>query len=163
MYLGRERRGRLAGEMSWRVAALLALSGMVIVPAVSEGAQPRARAAVNVSVRPRAGSARTHFGVSFRAAATIGQGVRDVYRVTADDGAHRGCQSAVTVSAAPARPGGIVRVTLAPSGSRRWCAGTFRGKVWEVITPVCPPLRACPAIVPVPQQVGRFSFRVTLG
>jgi hypothetical protein len=149
--------------MRWRVAALLALSGMVIVPAVSEGAPSGGTGTVNVSVKPRTGSARTHFAVSFRAAASVGQGVRNVYRVTATDGTHRGCQSAVVVSATPARPGAIVSVTLAPAGSRRWCAGTFRGKVWEVITPVCPPLRACPAIVPVPQQVGRFSFRVTLG
>ena len=163
MYLGGERRGRLAGEMRWRVAALLALSGTVAVPAASAGAQPGATRTVKVSVKPRTGSVRTHFAVSFRAAASVGQGVRNVYRVTANDGTHRGCQSAVTVSATPAKPGAIVRMTLAPSGSKRWCAGSFHGKVWEVITPVCPPLRACPAIVPIPHQVGRFTFRVTRG
>ena len=163
MYLGGERRGRLAGEMRWRVAALLALSGTVVVPAVSEAAQPRATTTVKVSVKPRTGSVRTHFAVSFRATVSTGPTVRNSYRVTADDPRRNGCQSAVAVSAAPVRVGSTVRVTLAPSGSKRWCAGTFHGQVWDVITPVCPPLRACPAIVPVPQQVGRFTFRVTLG
>jgi hypothetical protein len=162
MYLGGGSGGRLGAEMRWRIAALLALSGMVLVPALSEGAQPRATGTVNVTVKPRTGSVRTHFAVSFRAAVSTGVAVHNVYRVTADDGTHSGCQSAVAVSAPPTRAGSTVRVTLAPSGSKRWCAGTFHGQVWDVITPLCPPLRACPAIEPLPHQVGKFTFRVTL-
>jgi hypothetical protein len=163
MYLGAESRGRLAGEMRWRIAALLALSGMVVVPTLSQGALLPGAGTVNPSVKPRTGSDRTHFAVSFRAPASSGLGVHHLYRVTADDGKHTGCQSAVAVSAGSARAGSMVRVSLAPSGTKRWCAGTFRGQVWDVITPVCPPLRACPAIEPAPHQVGKFSFRVTLG
>jgi hypothetical protein len=160
MYLGGEHRGRLGREMRWRLAALLALSGMVAVPALSEGAQPRT---VNVSVKPRTGSTRTHFAVSFRAAVSTGRSFHNLYRVTASDGTHTGCQSAVAVSAAPTRAGSTVRVTLAPSGSKRWCAGTFRGQVWVVITPSCLAREVCAALAPIPHQVGKFSFRVTAG
>jgi hypothetical protein len=163
MYLGVEGRGRLGGEMRWRVAALLALSGMVAVPAASVGAQPRATGAVSVSVKPRTGSGRTHFAVSFRAAVATGRSFHNAYRVTADDGTHAGCQSAVGIAAPPSKAGSTVRVVLAPSGSKRWCAGTFHGQVWDVITVSCLPGKACPAIEPLPHQVGKFSFRVTRG
>src|SRR6185312_6244842 len=109
MYLGVEGRGRLGREMSWRVAALLALSGMAVIPAVSDGAQPRETGMVNASVKPRTGSDRTHFAVSFRAAVTTGRSFHNVYRVTAGNGTHAGCQSAVAVPAAPAKAGSTVR------------------------------------------------------
>src|SRR5690348_1750822 len=163
MYLGVEGRGRLGAEMRRRVATLLALSGMVAVPAVSDGAQPGPTGAVNVSVKPHTGSNRTHFAVSFRAAVTTGRSFHTLYRITAGDATHAGCQSAVGMTAAPTRAGSTVRVVLAPSGSKHWCAGTFHGQVWEVITVACPPREACPAIEPLPHQVGKFSFRVTPG
>ncbi|HSC01922.1 MAG TPA: hypothetical protein VLC49_01350 [Solirubrobacteraceae bacterium] len=149
--------------MRWRVVALLALSGMVAVPAASVGAQPRSTGAVSVSVKPRTGSARTHFAVSFRAMVTTGRSFHNLYRITADDGTHTGCQSAVGMTAPPTRAGSTVRVVLAPSGSKRWCAGTFHGQVWDVIVQSCLPGKACPAIAPLPHQVGKFTFRVTHG
>src|SRR5437763_6091466 len=100
--------------MRWRIAALLALSGVAAVPAPSGGAQSRATGAVNVSVKPRTGSTRTHFAVSLRAAVSTGRSFHNVYRITADDGTHSGCRSAVAVSAAPTKAGSTVRVTLAP-------------------------------------------------
>jgi hypothetical protein len=142
---------------------LLALGGIVSIPAVSDGAQPHAAGAVSVSVKPHTGSARTHFTVSFRAAVTTGRSFHNLYRVTADGGTRAGCQSAVAVGAAPTKAGATVRVVLAPSGSKRWCAETFHGQVWDVITVACLPRRACPAIEPLPRQVGKFSFRVTSG
>jgi hypothetical protein len=163
MYLGFEARGRLGGEMRWRVAALLALSGMVVIPAVSDGAQPRNSWALSVPVKPRTGSARTHFAVSFRAALTTGRTFHNLYRITADAGTHAACQSAVGMTAAPTKAGSTVRVVLAPGGSKRWCAGTFHGQVWDVITVACPPREACPAIEPLPHQVGKFTFRVNPG
>jgi hypothetical protein len=163
MYLGYEARGRLGGEMRRRVAALLALSGMVAIPAASNGAQPHASGGVSVSVKPRTGSDRTHFAVSFRAAVSTGRSFHNLYRITAGNGTHTGCQSAVAVPAAPTKAGSTVRVVLAPSGSKRWCAGTFHGQVWDVITVACPPREACPAIEPLPRQVGKFTFRVTRG
>jgi hypothetical protein len=163
MYLGVEARGRLGREMRRRVAALLALSGMVAIPAVSNGAQPHVTGAVSVSVKPHTGSGRTHFAVSFQAAVTTGRSFHNIYRVTADGPLRTGCQSAVGVATAPTGRGSTVRVVLAPSGSKRWCAGTFHGQVWDVITVACPPRQACPAIEPLPHQVGKFSFRVTSG
>ena len=163
MYLDVDGRGRLGREMRWRVAALLALGGMVAIPAASHGAQPRASGAVSVSVKPRTGSARTHFTVSFRAAVSTGRSFHNLYRVTAGNGNHAGCQSAAGTAAAPSRAGSTVRVVLAPSGSKRWCTGTFHGQVWDVITVACPPREACPAIEPLPHQVGKFTFRVTSG
>jgi hypothetical protein len=149
--------------MRWPVAALVALSGLVAIPAVSDGAQPRATGAVSVSVKPRTGSARTHFAVSFRATVATGRRFHNLYRVTADDGTHGGCQSAVAVVAMPTKAGATVRVVLAPSGSEHWCTGTFHGQVWDVIIVSCPPRQACPAIEPLPHQVGKFTFRVTSG
>jgi hypothetical protein len=35
--------------------------------------------------------------------------------------------------------------------------------VWDVITEPCPFGKACPAIEPLPQLVGKFTFRVTRG
>jgi hypothetical protein len=163
MYRGVGSLGRLGGEMRWRVAALLALSGMIVIPAVSDGAQLRSAGTVSVSVKPRTGSNRTHFAVSFRAAVATGRSVHNLYRITADDGTHAGCQSAVGATASPTKAGSTVRVVLAPSGSKRWCAGTFHGQVWDVISVDCPPREACPAIEPLPHQVGKFTFRVTPG
>jgi hypothetical protein len=163
MYLGFETRGRLVGEMRWRVAALVALSAMVVVPAVSDGAQPGGSGSVSVSVKPRTGSNRTHFAVSFRAAVATGRDFHNLYRVTAGNGTHAGCLASAGTTAAPTRAGSTVRVVLAPSGSKRWCAGTFHGQVWDVITIACPPREACPAIEPLPHQVGKFTFRVTPG
>jgi hypothetical protein len=57
----------------------------------------------------------------------------------------------------------MVRVVLAPSRSRGWCAGTFRGQVWDVLTEPCPQGEVCPAIVAPPRMVGKFAFRVTRG
>lgn len=149
--------------MRCRVAALLALSVIVVVPAVSDGAQPRSTGSVSVSVKPRSGSARTHFAISFKAAVATGRTFHNLYRITANDGTSTGCQASAGTTAAPTRAGSTVRVVLVPGGSKRWCAGTFHGQVWDVITVVCPPREACPAIEPLPHQVGRFTFRVSAG
>ena len=143
--------------------ALIALAGIVTVPAASEAVQPGHAAALRVSVNPSAGSTSTHFAVSFRAALTTGRSAHNVYRVTASERGSGGCQSGVGAVAPPSKAGSTVRVVLAPVGSKRWCRGTFRGQVWDVITMACPVGKACPAIEPLPQMVGKFTFRVTRG
>ena len=142
---------------------MLALSGMVVIPAVSDGALAPGTGTVTVSVKPRTGSGRTHFAVSFRAAVTTGRTSHNQYRITAADGTHSGCQASVGSFAAPARAGSTVRVVLSPSGSEHWCAGTFHGQVWDVISEPCPIGEACQALVPVPRHVGKFTFRVSTG
>lgn len=163
MYLGAGSRGRLAAEMRWRVAALTLLFGMAAVPVAAGAAQSGQAATLSVSVKPAAGTARTHFVVSFRAAQTTGPRAHRSYRITADGPAHAGCQASGTVVAPGTPAGSIVRVVLSPSASAGWCAGTFRGRVSEVIAVPCPAGKACPAIIVPPLTVGRFTFRVTRG
>ncbi len=163
MYLGAESRGRLAAEMRWRVAALIALAGIVAVPASSGAAQVGHAAMLSVSVKPGTGSARTRFVVGFRAALSTGPSLHNVYRVSATGPSHGGCQSSGAVPVPPTKAGSVVRVALAPSRSAGWCAGTYRGEVWDIISEPCPVGRACPVILPRPQVVGKFTFRVARG
>ncbi len=145
------------------MAALIALSGTAAVPALSDAVQPLPTAPIKVSVKPRTGSARTRFTVSFRAALSTQRSFHSLYRVTGSNPIHGACQSSVGVAPAATRAGRTVHVVLAPSGSAGWCAGTYHGQVWDVITEPCPLGKACPAIVPRPQLVGKFTFRVTRG
>jgi hypothetical protein len=165
MYLGADAGGRLGGEMRWRAAALVALSALVIIPAASDATQPSHALGLRVAVRPGAGSPTTRFVISFTAAHTTGRlgTAHRAYRIDASGPAAAGCRSSISAAAAPARAGTTVRVALAPGPSQRWCAGTFRGRVWDVITEPCPRGEVCPAIVPLPQMVGKFTFRVTRG
>jgi hypothetical protein len=149
--------------MRWRVAALVALSGTVAVPAVSDALAPLPATPIKVSVKPRTGSARTRFAVSFRAELSTERSFHTLYRVTASGPAGDTCQSSAGVAASATRAGRTVHVVLAPSGSRRWCVGTYHGRLWDVITVPCPLGKVCPAIVPRPQMVGKFTFRVTRG
>jgi hypothetical protein len=157
--------GRLAIEMRWRVATLIAVCGIAGLPALSNAAQLSGAPMLHVSVNPPAGSAGTHFAVSFRAAETTGRigSTLRYYRVTASDQGRSGCRSSVTAQAPPAKIGSKVRVVLSPGLSDAWCAGTFRGTLWAGFTVVCGPVQACPDIVAAPRMVGKFTFRVTRG
>ena len=161
MYLGCGGRGRLAGVMRRRIAALIAVSGIAAVPAISDAAPAGHGATVKVGVKPAAGSQRTHFAVSFRAAQASEGMVRATYRITAALHGPGGCQASAVATVRPTKVGSIARVVLSPSHPAGWCAGTFRGQVWDVITIVCPVGRACPDIVPAPRVVGTFTFHVT--
>jgi hypothetical protein len=147
--------------MRWRVAALIALFGVAVIPGVSDAAQPHAATMVRVSVRPGSGSPSTHFVISFTAVQATGAvGGGNIYRITASTSGRGGCLSSTSAVAPATRTGATVRVTLAPTARRHWCAGTFRGQVWSVLHPPCPAGQACPEIVPLPRMVGTFSFRV---
>jgi hypothetical protein len=151
--------------MRRRVATLIAMSAIAAIAAVSDAAQPAHAAMLTVTVKPSAGSARTHFAVSFRAALSTGPARHVIYRITAAAGGHGGCQAGAAAQAPPTTAGSTVRVALSPSRPAGWCAGTFRGQVWEVFSEPCPIREACPAIQPqpAPQMVGKFSLRVTRG
>jgi len=157
--------GRLLREMRWRAAVLIALFGIAVIPGISGAAQPIGPPSLDVSVKPASGSSTTHFRVSFKAAQTtgaIGDG-HDTYRLTASD-VHRGkCVSSASAVAPPTTAGATVHVTLAPAVHKAWCAGVFRGQVWNVLTVPCPTGKACPAILPLPRLVGKFTFRVGHG
>jgi hypothetical protein len=145
------------------VPALLALAGLVAIPAVSGAAPARGDRTLVVAVSPRSGSGRTHFVIRFRPGETSGKpgSAQRSYRVTASDRRRAGCQASVSAALPSVSTGMPVSVTLSPRRSRRWCVGTFRGQVWAVPTEPCPEGEACPAIVPLPRMVGRFTFRVT--
>ena len=166
MYLGHGGRGRLAAEMRVRAATLIAIFGIALVPGISGAAQPISAPSLHVSVKPASGSRTTHFVIGFKSAQTtgpIGSG-HDLYRLTASVKSQGGgCQSSVSAVAPPSHAGATVHVTLAPAAHRGWCAGTFRGQVWNVLTEPCPVGRACPAIQPLPRVVGKFTFRVKRG
>lgn len=145
--------------------ASIVVLGMAAAPALSGAAQASGASTLHVSVKPRTGSSRTHFAVSFRAAETTGTvgTVRRAYRVTAGDQAGQGCLSSAAAQAAPAKAGANIRVVLSPGKSGSWCAGTFSGDVWETESIVCQPGQVCPDLVVAPRKVGTFTFRVTRG
>ncbi len=144
--------------MAW--LAVLAVAG---IAAVAAAAQADGTPTLRVSVTPRTGSIHTPFAISFRAAATTGptSAGRRAYSVTARNQSSGGCQWSVTVVAPPSKAGTNVRVVLAPARSRAWCAGTFHGTVWDVITLNCG--SACPASLPPSSWIGKFTFRVMPG
>jgi hypothetical protein len=148
--------------MRRRVAALIALAGLAVIPAAS-GAAAGSAAMLRVSVKPSTGSGRTHFAISFRAPHATGRAAHSTFRITASGPPRSGCQSSAAAVAPPVRSGATEHVVLAPAGSKSWCGGTFRGQVWDVITEPCLPGKACPAILPVPRMVAKFTFRVTRG
>ena len=166
MYLGPHGAGRLAGEMRWRVATLIALLGIAAIPGISGAAEPIVSPSLHVSVKPASGSSTTHFRISFMAPQVTGAvGGGNIYRITASD-PHSGggkCLSSTSAVTPPTLAGATVRVTLAPPAHKRWCAGTFRGQVWSVLFAPCPVGQACPAILPQPRMVGKFTFRVRRG
>ena len=51
---------------------------------------------------------------------------------------------------------GDARVVLVPSRSRAWCAATFHGTVWDVITLNCG--SACPASQPPSSWIGKVHL-----
>jgi hypothetical protein len=162
MYLGVGGAGRLAAEMRVRAAVLIALFGIAAIPGVSDAFQPYGQPSLKVSVKPRSGSRATHFVISFKSPETTGPG-RGLYRITASTRAQGKCQARTSVVAPSSHAGASDHVTLAPSRSRGWCAGTFRGQVWNALVEPCPVGKACSAIVPLPRIVGRFSFTVKRG
>lgn len=149
----------------WRVAASIVVLGIAGAPAISSAAEAGGASTLHVTVKPRTGLPTTHFAIGFRApeaSGTVGS-IHRTYRVTAGDQAKTGCQSSVTVNAAPSKAGANVRVALSPGKSDSWCAGTFSGAVWDVETVVCEPGQVCPDIEIAPQKIGTFTFRVTRG
>jgi hypothetical protein len=164
--IGSRGAGRLAGEMRWRVAALIAVLGVAAIPGSSGAAQPVGAPAVHVSVKSVSASPTTHFRISFTAVQAAGAlGGGNVYRITASGrsaGAGK-CVARTAVVAPATLTGAIVRATLAPAGHKRWRLGAFRGQVWSLLLPPCPAGHACPAILPPSRMVGRFVFRVLHG
>jgi hypothetical protein len=140
-------------------AVALALVLVATVVLVS-GAFARTRAYLS----PAAGNPATSFVVRFRAPNRTGNlgTVRSRYWVYANGPAGASCMSSASVGLRPARRHAHLRVTLNPQrlGGSSWCPGTYHGRIVEVISIVCQRLRPCPALLPAPETIARFSFRV---
>jgi hypothetical protein len=153
--------------MRRRLAAAIAVLGIAGIPAVSGAMPAHAATTMHVAVKPRTGSASSHFAVSFRAGVqTQGGSLIRSYRVTAAATKRNGCQSSASELAPSAAPGAMVHVTLSPGKRSAWCTGTYQGRVWLYQSVRCgPPVLdiACPQIEIRPEVVGTFSFRVTRG
>jgi hypothetical protein len=156
--------------------AVLACAG------IAAGAAAADTSGANPTVKPRVGKPGTNFVVSFRAPQSTGQigSSRVSYEVSAGKRSpSSGCTWWISSSVTQATAGSMVYVKLSPQGAgRRWCRGIFHGQIQEFIAPVCGcpgpvgaqimcPLRvaavpclARAAILPVPQTIGTFSFRV---
>ncbi len=149
---------------------VLACAGITATAAAAQ------TAVVHPTVKPRMGKSKTRFVVSFRPPqSAVLVGVTQVhYVVAAGLRSHRGrCVSSVSSAIYRATAGTMVHIKLSPKGAnRRWCTGRFHGKIQEFVSNVCgcpgpgPPGMICEipcpaaAILPVPQTIGTFSFRV---
>jgi hypothetical protein len=144
----RERVARLACTVAV-VFSLFALSAAAAV-----GTQ--------VHVTPAAGPPSGTFTVSFVTPARTGVNgsVRLRDEVTASStAAAAGCDASALQLAPYAKSGRLVHVVLHPAAGTHWCTGSFRGKVSELQTPVCPPNAMCPMYERL-RTLGTFTFSV---
>ena len=160
MYLGPRGAGRLAGEMRWRAAAVIALCGIAGSRRNDSCRPADRRTGLHVSVKPASGSSTTHFRLSFKAAQTtgvIGDG-RDLYR---DHGQRLGArQLPVEHLRGGATDAGGRHRSRDPRADR---AQTLVRRQRSAATgverpdPALPPGTACPATVAAARMVGKFD------
>jgi hypothetical protein len=117
-----------------------------------------------VKVKPKAGTPRTRFVVSFRAPDQTGVSgsVSRHYAVWASNSASEtGCASSASVNVPPTTAHEHVHVTLDPRKfGGRWCRGRFKGTVDEISSPSCAPNKVCPLFAIIVKRIGSFSFQV---
>ncbi len=128
--------------------------------AVGEGGSP-----ANVRVRPATGLPHTVFelgvGVPKRTGVFGSIQRHDVVTASAPAGAGDGCITSVDVPVPDARAGARVHLALNPRElGGRWCEGTYRGRIEELQSAVCPHAELCPDYVLVRGTVGRFALHV---
>lgn len=144
----------------FRVLLLLAATGAAVTADAAAGLSAR------VKVSPAVGGVRTVFVVRFRAPDRTGvagsQRRFDVLSATAaSSAAGGGCRSSISVSIPPESKGSLVTVRLdARKPAQAWCVGSYRGKIEELESPVCPHGEACPTYVRLVGTVGHFAFAV---
>ena len=135
----------------------LALAGLLLL-ACASGAG--ADSGVRVTVTPHAGASTSTFVVSYVAPATTGvvgaTRIRDEMRAQAGS-TSAGCQSLKTQFVPAVQRGQHVRVALRSVSG--WCAGTYTGKLVELVSPVCPPGSLCPQYLRI-RTLGTFTFVV---
>jgi hypothetical protein len=147
--------------MSRTLERVLAALTVMAIPAVASASGP---SNARITVKPRTGSVKTRFVVSFRApqrSGRLGSFQRHYVLDAAGPAGADHCVSRISVNAPDSAANVRVRVTLNPTRvGGRWCVGRFHGKVEEFQTPVCPKGELCPAYVALLKTVGTFSFSV---
>lgn len=144
------------------VSFLLVVLGSVFVVTLALGAAgPHS---VRIHVTPPVGSTHTVFVLSFRAPERTGlygsSQRHDVLTASAQAGSS-GCVKTIDVKIPDARAGAAVRVAADPRKlGGQWCQGTYRGRIEELQSAVCPRGALCPTYVLVRGTVGRFSLHV---
>jgi hypothetical protein len=119
-----------------------------------------AASGLHITVMPAAGARMSTFTVAYVAPTKTGvvgsTRLRDEVRAETRSIA-AGCQSVKTQFVMAVQRGQHVRVALhAGSG---WCAGTYIGKLVELVSPVCPPGSLCPQYLRI-RTLGSFTFVV---
>jgi hypothetical protein len=137
------------------LALLLAVAGIAALPA-SAAARNR------ITMKPSAGSGRTHFVIGFTAPqkTTGASGMLLRYEISARGPARHGCQSFAYATVGARRNGARVSAKLIPTGASSWCAGTFHGRIVETMRPVRGPAKACPQYIAIVRTLGKFTFHV---
>jgi hypothetical protein len=135
---------------------------LAATPATAAGGARHAPAPP-VTVKPAFGGTKTRFVVSFRApdrTGLVGTILRR-YQVNAAGPAQSRCVADPFAAAPPSRKGALVKLVLDPAKlGGAWCVGTYHGRVEEIQTPLCPPLKVCPAYFVLVRTVGKFTFHV---
>jgi hypothetical protein len=135
----------------------LAPAGLLLLMCASGAG---AASGLHVTVTPDDGAHLSTFTVAYVAPAQTGVlgsiRLRDEVRAQTRS-ASAGCQSVKTQFVPAVERGQRVRVALRPGTG--WCAGTFTGKLIELVTPVCPPRSLCPQYVRI-RTLGAFTFVV---
>ncbi len=144
----------------WMLIGLVALAGILgAVWATAAGAAKQVATHKATTVTPTRGTRHTTFTVTYRVPADAsGTSLARRYAVAVAGPAGSGCGSVGGATAARGSTAARERFKLRPP-SRGWCAGSYRGHIELVETPICGPARACPMFVAI-LTVGRFSFQV---
>lgn len=115
-----------------------------------------------IQVTPAYGPPSGTFTLSFVTPARTGvfRSVRTRDEVTASNpAAAAGCDASALQLVPDAKRGLLVHVAVHPVTGTLWCKGSFRGKVVELQTPVCPPRSMCPMYQRL-RTLGTFTFSV---
>ncbi len=129
------------------------LAGSTLVLAAVAGAQ------VALKVTPAAGGRSTTFTVSFVSPSRTGivgsRRLRDEISVSAGS-VSAGCQATRQAMLPNLRKGEHAQIKLAASN---WCTGTYKGRLLQLQSIVCPPGAMCPQYIRL-TTLGTFSFTV---